>query len=333
MIKFATVGAGWIVDMFLDAAKDVGPEFVHAAVYSFRQEEGEAFAKKHGVDRVYTDLDELGKSDIDAVYIANPNALHYPTAKKLLSYGKHVLCEKTSVVTSEQLKELYRIADEKGVIFLEAIKALYMPEAEIIKEAMKKLGRVHMAKFDFCRFSSKYPAFLKGERPNIFNPALAAGGLMDMGIYSVYPAVYFFGEPTEVKAQVNFMSTGADLAGTVLLGYPDTHVNICWSKGSTSHHDSIIQGDKGVLHMETMEYFGNSYIEYTDGTKETVIEWTGAVKPMMYEAHMLYELAEDRNSHKAFYEEAGKRTEKVIRLMERIREDAGITFTENCYQL
>ena len=48
MIKFATVGAGWIVDMFLDAAKDVGPEFVHAAVYSFRQEEGEAFAKKHG---------------------------------------------------------------------------------------------------------------------------------------------------------------------------------------------------------------------------------------------------------------------------------------------
>ena len=137
MIKFATVGAGWIVDMFLDAAKDVGPEFVHAAVYSFRQEEGEAFAKKHGVDRVYTDLDELGKSDIDAVYIANPNALHYPTAKKLLSYGKHVLCEKTSVVTSEQLKELYRIADEKGVIFLEAIKALYMPEAEIIKEAMK----------------------------------------------------------------------------------------------------------------------------------------------------------------------------------------------------
>ena len=48
---------------------------------------------------------------------------------------------------------------------------------------------------------------------------------------------------------------------------------------------------------------------------------------------MLYELAEDRNSHKAFYEEAGKRTEKVIRLMERIRENAGITFTENCYQL
>ena len=333
MIKFATVGAGWIVDAFLEAAKDADPDFVHAAVYSFRQEEGDAFAKKHGVDRVYTDLDELGKSDINAVYIANPNALHYPTAKKLLSYGKHILCEKTSVVTSAQLEELYRIADEKGVVFIEAIKSLYMPEAEIIKKAMAKLGHVHMAKFDFCRFSSKYPAFLNGERPNIFNPALSAGGFMDMVIYRVYPAVYFFGEPLEVKAQVNFMPTGADLAGTVLLGYPDTHVNICWSKGSTSHHDSIIQGDKGVLHMDTMEYFGNTYIEYTDGTREDIVCWDGSVKPMMYEARMLYQLASDRMKQESFYQESRARTRKVIRLMERIREDAGIRFADSCYDL
>ncbi len=333
MVKFATVGAGWMVDAFLDAAKDVGPEFVHDAVYSFRKEEGEVFAKKHGIDRIYTDLDELGKSDIDAVYIANPNALHYPTAKKLLNYGKHVLCEKTSVVTSAQLEELYRLADKRGVVFIEAIKSLYMPEAETIRRAMKKLGHVHMAKFDFCRFSSKYPAFLKGERPNIFNPALAAGGLMDMGIYSVYPAVFFFGEPLEVKAQVNFMSTGADLAGTVLLGYPDTHVNICWSKGSTSHHDSIIQGDRGVLHMDTMEYFGNTYIEYTNGSREEVICWDGSVKPMIYEARMLYQLASNREAQEKFYQESRDRTGKVIRLMERIREDAGIRFEDSCYEL
>lgn len=332
MIKLATVGAGWIVDTFLEAVKLV-PGLQHSAVYSFRQEEGDMFAEKHGVDKVYTDLDELGKSDIDAVYIANPNALHYPTARTLLSYGKHVLCEKTSVVTSAQLEELYRIADEKGVVFLEAIKALYLPEAEAIKEALKKLGQVHMAKFDFCRFSSKYPAFLQGERPNIFNAALAAGGLMDMGIYSVYPAVYFFGIPKEVKAQVNFMSTGADLAGTVLLGYPDTHVNICWSKGSTSHHDSIIQGDRGVLHMETMEYFGDSYIEYTDGTREEVVHWDKTRNPMEYEARMLYTLAADKEAGKQFYQEARERTRQVICLMEKIREDAGIRFADKCYEL
>lgn len=87
MIKFATVGAGWIMVCFW-SGKDVGPEFVHAAVYSFRQEEGEAFAKKHGVDRVYTDLDELGKSDIDAVYIANPQCATLSYSQKTFKLWK-----------------------------------------------------------------------------------------------------------------------------------------------------------------------------------------------------------------------------------------------------
>lgn len=69
MVKLATVGTGWIVDMFLEAVKQADPEFVHTAVYSFREEEGQAFAKKHGVEHVYTDLDELGKSDVDVIYI------------------------------------------------------------------------------------------------------------------------------------------------------------------------------------------------------------------------------------------------------------------------
>ena len=40
MIKFATVGAGWIVDSFLKGAKENAPDFVHDAVYSFSDEEG-----------------------------------------------------------------------------------------------------------------------------------------------------------------------------------------------------------------------------------------------------------------------------------------------------
>ena len=38
------------------------------------------------------------------------------------------------------------------------------------------------------------------------------------------------------------------------------------------------------------------------------------------------------NRHEDFYQEACARTRQVILLMERIREDAGITFAENCYQ-
>ena len=207
---------------------------------------GRCFRCKHPGCKIYTDLDMLAEdAEIDAVYIANPNALHYATAQKMLCNGKHVLCEKTSVVTSEQLRELYHLADEKHLIFMEAIKSLYLPQADKIRFAMGKIGKIHMAKFDFCRYSSKFPALLQGKIPNIFNPAFATGGLMDMGIYCVYPAVFFFGVPHEVKAQAVFIRTGADLAGTALLGYPDKHVVLSWSKGSTSGHDSTIHGENG----------------------------------------------------------------------------------------
>ena len=91
MIKFATVGAGWIVDSFLKGAKENAPDFVHSAVYSFSEAEGKAFGAKHGITDLYFDLDDLGNSDIDAVYIANPNAFHYSTAMNF--YLSFLICK------------------------------------------------------------------------------------------------------------------------------------------------------------------------------------------------------------------------------------------------
>ena len=101
MVRVCTVGAGWVVDSFLEGMKQAAPDMVHSAVYSFSEAEAKMFSEKHGITTIFTDLEKLAKSDeVDAVYIANPNALHYQTAKILLENGKHVLCEKTCVVTS-----------------------------------------------------------------------------------------------------------------------------------------------------------------------------------------------------------------------------------------
>ena len=342
MIKFATVGAGWIVDSFLKGAKENAPDFVHSAVYSFSDAEGQAFGAKHGITRIYNDLDALGESDIDAVYIANPNAFHYPTAKTLLEHGKNVICEKTSVITSEQLKKLYEIADEKGVIFMEAMKGLYLPEIHQLTEAFSKLGEIHMAKFDFCRYSSKMPALKAGEFPNIFNPAMAAGGLMDMGIYLVYPALYWFGVPNKILADVSMMSTGADACGTVLFNcapreengaFKNIQVTISYGKTSTSKHDNLIMGDLGVLHVDTMECFDNSYIEYVDGTKEVITKRDTSFSNMGGEALQFYKFITDKEGAKERYEQSKKLTTEVIATMEKIREQAGIVFPEHVYNL
>ena len=342
MIKFATVGAGWIVDSFLKGAKENAPDFVHSAVYSFSEAEGKAFGAKHGITDLYFDLDDLGNSDIDAVYIANPNAFHYSTAKTLLEHGKNVICEKTCVPTSAQLENLYRIAEEKGVIFMEAMKGLYLPEIHQLTESFKKLGSIHMAKFDFCRYSSKMPALKAGEFPNIFNPAMAAGGLMDMGIYLVYPALYWFGVPNKISAQATMMSTGCDACGTVLFDcdplekdgvFKNMQVTISYGKTSTSKHDNLIMGDLGVLHIDTMECFDNSYIEYVDGTKEVVTKRDTSFSNMGGEALQFYKFITDKEGTKERYEQSKTLTRQVIATMEKIREEAGITFPDRVYEV
>ncbi len=334
MIRFATVGAGWIVDSFLLGAKQCAPDFVHSAVYSFSEEEAKAFSAKHNIGLIYTDLDKLAESkEVDAVYIANPNAFHYATSKRLLEGGKHVICEKTSVVTSEQLKKLYEIADKNNVIFMEAMKGLYLPEIHALTEAFKKLGDVHMAKFDFCRYSSKYPDYKKGGTPNIFNPAMAAGGLMDMGIYLVYPALYWFGAPEKVLADATMLRTGADACGTILLKSKEgIHITLSYGKASTSGHDNLVMGDLGVLHVDTMECFDNSYIKYVDGTTEVITKRDTSFSPMGGEALQFYKYITDREGTKARYLESKKLTTEVIATMEKIREQAGIYFPENCYK-
>lgn len=333
MVRVCTVGAGWVVDSFLEGMKQAAPDMVHSAVYSFSEAEAKMFSEKHGITTVFTDLEKLAKSDeVDAVYIANPNALHYQTAKILLENGKHVLCEKTCVVTSEQLKILYEIADKNNVIFMEAMKGIYMPEIQVINEAMKKLGDIHMVKLDFCRYSSKYPEYREGGTPNIFNPKMAAGGLMDMGIYLVYPAIYWFGVPSKIAADAAILRTGADACGTVLFhSAGNVHITMSYGKASTSHHENLIMGDLGVIHMDSVERFDNCYIEYFDGKKEHLITRDLSVNPWGPETKQFYDFITDPSTAER-YAQSKVLTTQVIAAVEEIRDQADIKFPEECYK-
>ena len=101
-IRFASIGTGWIAGEFLKGAREVeGLEYT--ACYSRSQEKGEEFAKQWGAQKVYTDLEAMAEDkEIDAVYIASPNALHYSQSKLFLQHGKHVICEKPITVEPEQ---------------------------------------------------------------------------------------------------------------------------------------------------------------------------------------------------------------------------------------
>ena len=104
------------------------PAFRCEAVCSRQQATGEALAQQFGISKVYTDYDAmLADPDIELVYIATPNSLHYAQTKAALLAGKNVLCEKPFVPTVAEADELIALAKEKHLFLFEAITCKAVP--------------------------------------------------------------------------------------------------------------------------------------------------------------------------------------------------------------
>ena len=101
------------------------------------------FGLEHNVEKVCTDLTDLmHDSEVNFIYIASPNNLHFPQAHLALSHGKHVLCEKPLTPEKEQLETLSRLADEQGLLLLEAVPTPYLPNFQLLKKHLPRVGRI-----------------------------------------------------------------------------------------------------------------------------------------------------------------------------------------------
>lgn len=322
-MRYGIIGTGWIAEAFIEGARlACGADI--AAVYSRTAERGEDFARRNGIAKVYTDINELAAADVDGVYIASPNALHYEQSKLMLSAGKHVICEKPITVEPEELIELQALAAEKGLVYIEAIMYMHNPVRELLRETVGRLGKVTSAHFDFSQLSSKYPAYKRGELPNIFNPALATGGLMDLGIYCVYPAVDLFGIPDDIAAKATFLSSGADGAGSVIFNYADKVVTFTYSKLAQDRAGSQIFGDEGTLKIGSISKLTDMELIAENGEKYSIHGDTPKAELMGNESKAFERFIAGNDADK--YALSSEIALQVSRLMKRIRETAGIHF-------
>ncbi len=324
MVKYAVIGTGWIAEEFVKGTELVeGLGF--SAVYSRSQEKGEQFAKPFGGAEVFDDINDLAKSDVDAVYIASPNSLHYSQSKLMLENGKHVICEKPITVDPEEFEELRALAESRNLVYMEAIMYMHLPARNVLKDALKNLGEITTAHFDFSQLSSKYPSLKRGELPNIFNPKFATGCLMDLGIYCVYPALDLFGEPKKITSTARLLSTGADGYGTTVFDYDDKQITLTFSKVGQSRFGSQIFGDNGTLATPSISKLVNlSYFD-NDGNETILTEDTEKHVLMSYEAQSFYNYISNPETRQEL-EKINDLTHTVSKIMKTIREKAGIKF-------
>lgn len=326
MLNFATIGSGWICEEYIRGAKDTGL-WQLTAVYSRDKARAKEFAGKHGAKYSFTDIESMAACpDVDAVYVASPNALHYEQCKVILSHGKHVICEKPLCAQAEKVRELARLADEKNVVFMEAIMFMHLPQRKLLEEAVGRIGRITMVKLDFCQRSSKLDAYLAGNLPNIFNPQMETGALMDLGVYCVYPALHLFGMPERWSATSALMKTGVDRSGVITMEYPDKLVSITYSKVGQAGAGSDFQGVDGTVAVESISTLGNIVLRMKDGTAETLFEREDKAKLMSYEAMDFYRYITEPDEIREEYARCTELSIEVSEFMEQVRRSSGIRF-------
>ena len=326
MLRFGTVGTSWITDSYIEGALDSGL-WTLTAVYSRSEETGRAFGAKYGVSTVFTDVRAMAQSDlIDAVYIASPNKLHAEHVRVFLENGKHVICEKPLFAHAADVQALQALAEERGLVYLEAIMFMHLPQRRLLEQALEKIGAIHMAKIDFCQRSSKYDAYLAGSLPNIFNPALETGALMDLGVYCIYPTLYLFGLPEQSQITAQLLGSGADGSGIIAMQYPDKLVNLVYSKIGQAAANTDFQGDLGTVSVESISRLANIEIIYNDGTREAVCGEEPKYKLMGWEAKDFYRFITEPEASSEAYAQCAALAYMVSKYMEQLRRSGGIRF-------
>ena len=263
-IRFATIGTSAIAEHFLEALAAT-PSAEHAAVYSRDGERARAFADAYGAPLAFSELSDLvACPEVDAVYIASPNACHAEQALAAIRAGKHVLVEKSFASNEREAASVFDAAREAGVVAMEAMRNVHGPGFASVADALPKLGQIRLASFGFSKVTSRYQRLLAGERLNLFDPHLSGGALLDIGVYVVEPAIMLFGAPDSVvsasvtreiePACEGDEFTRIDLAGSAVLAYGDACVTLSWGKLSNDMCSSQLQGELGTIVWDETAY-------------------------------------------------------------------------------
>ena len=256
MLRLATIGTSVITRALLDAAGRVdGVAFV--GTVSRDAERAAAFTAEHGGTRAFTSVEEAAASpEVDAVYLASPNALHAAQALTCIHGGKHVLVEKPFGANTRDARAVMEAADAAGVVAIEAMRLLHDPAWRACQAALPELGRLRRANLHFGKYSSRYDLVLAGRQTNIFDCAMASGALMDIGIYTVNAMIGFFGAPERVSfapvlldEATRATTHGAlDGAGVIVASYGSGLVaSLNYSKITNDLLTSQIEGEAGTL--------------------------------------------------------------------------------------
>jgi len=205
-IRWGIAGTGMIARVFAhDLAFVEDAELV--AVGSRAGTSAEAFGAEFGVERRHGSYAALAADPgVDIVYVASPHTGHLEHTLLFLAAGKHVLCEKPLAVNAAQARAMTAAAASADRLLMEAVWSRFTPGYQAMRSVLDagEIGDVLLVEAEFG-FRAPFDPLHR-----LFNPALAGGSVLDIGIYPVQLAHLILGPPEAVTASGIVGTTGVD---------------------------------------------------------------------------------------------------------------------------
>ncbi len=266
-MKLGIIGAGKIAQEVLTFINEIDGIDLFAIAATPRSEDKlKKLSEDYKIANYYTNYEELLENpDVEVVYIALPNNLHYEVMDKALDFGKDIICEKPFTANVNQALKIFKKAEEKNLIVLEAMSNRFIPNAVKVKEEISKLGEIKIVSFNYSQYSSRYDRFKEGDIAPAFSLGNAGGALMDLNIYNIDYVVNLFGRPSDVKYYPN-IEKSIDTSGVCVLDYEDFKAVCIGAKDSSAGFLNSIQGEGGTIEIpDALNSFGFFKMKETGG--------------------------------------------------------------------
>lgn len=265
-IRWGILGPGKIANKFAQGLQTI-PDATIQAVASRTLSRAQEFAEQYSARTSYGSYEELlADQSVDVVYVATPHSYHKDLVMQSIAAGKHVVCEKPMGINANEVEEMICAAREKGVYLMEALWTYHLPVWKKIKEWIDagKLGDIRQFHADFSFKGSKDLS------TRLYNPDLAGGALLDIGIYPIVMAFWVFGKsPENVASLASLESTGVDAQSSYLFQYDQGEMAILNSSFEVhGSKEAVISGTEGRVRIPLFWRAQECFLENQEGIVE-----------------------------------------------------------------
>lgn len=307
--RLGIIGSGRIAHRFVPESKVVNEAEV-VAVLNPDKEEAVAFAQRHDIE-AYTDFESF-VNQTDVVYVASPHITHYDYVKRSLLAGKHVLCEIPFSLSRKEASELYGLADEKGLVLMEASKTAFCPAFGHITTLVKSgiIGDVVDVKASLSKMVTPPTRELDVNQ---------AGGAMTehapltlMAIFKVLGT-----EWCDVRFYSRF-EYGVDIYTKGVLNFPHATSSFTLGIGVKTEGNLVISGTKGYVYVPAPWWLTDYFeVRYEDQSKNKKYFYSYDGEGLRYEIQELMSMIVNNRHH--CYKLRRKESEAIAEIIEKYR--------------